>query len=123
MNNFSFTGNIGNVKELRYTPNGDAVLNFSVAVTSGYGPNKTTTWANCSLWGKRAESLSPYIVKGAQIGGNGEITLRTYESNGKSGTSLDVRLQDVTLLGKREHGDNAEPSATSDFGDDDFTDF
>ena len=122
MNNFSFIGNIGTVKDIKFTPSGTAVLNFSVAFDSGWGDKKTTSWANCSLWGKRAESLSPYIVKGAKIGIVGELSLRSYESNGKAGTSLDVNVSDVTLLGNKDHAQESN-SAGNDFSDDDFIDF
>lgn len=119
MNNWSFTGNIGNVKDMHYTEKGQAVIGFSVAVTSGWGDNKKTTWANCTLWGKQAESLSAYIVKDAKIGICGEVTLREWTSADKSGTSLDVRVTDVTLLGGKAEQSNATP----DFDDDDFVDF
>jgi len=124
MNNFSFIGNIGNVKALRFTPSGDAVLNFSVAVNAGYGDKKTTSWANCSLWGKRAEALSPYILKGQKIGIVGELSLRSYESNGKAGTSLDVRVSDVTLIGNSGGGQSSnDGKSDNNFDDDNFIDF
>ena len=121
MNEFNFIGNIGSVKDLRYTPNGTALFSFSVAVKSGWGDNEKTSWANCTLWGKKAESLSQYIRKGEKIGCSGEITLREWENGDKSGTSLDVKVNDVTLLGdKRNQTTDAAAEYSGDFTDSDF---
>lgn len=109
MNNWNFTGNIGKTGEIRYTAgsNPTPVLGFSVAVTSGYGENAKTTWANCQLFGKRAESLAPYVVKGASVAVSGEVTLREWESQGKKGQSLDVRVSDLTLTGGKPGASDA----------------
>ena len=77
MNNWSFTGNLGRDAELRTTTSGHSVLSFTVAVKSGYGDKATTTWANCQLWGKQAENMGQYLVKGKQVGITGEVTLRS----------------------------------------------
>lgn len=109
MNVICFTGNIGRDGETRYTPNGDAILSFSVALTSGYGDKKITTWLNCSLFGKRAESLAPYIKKGGQVAINGEFTARPYTAkDGAEKLSLDVRVNDLTLVGGKS--ESSEPT-------------
>ena len=62
-----------------------------------------TTWLSCSLFGKRAETLAPMLLKGTKIGITGEISARTYKA--KDGTEKSVtecRINDVTLLGKPE---------------------
>lgn len=103
MNLLTAIGNISKDADLRYTPNGDAICNFSFALNSGYGDKQITTWLNCSIWGKRAENLSPMLLKGTKIGISGELTNRPYQA--KDGTekhSLEVRVNDVTLLGKKE---------------------
>lgn len=105
MNNWSFTGNIGNDAELRYTPSGDAAVSFSVGVKSGYGERASTTWARCSMFGKRGEAVAPYLTKGQLVGVVGEVNNREYtDRDGNKRTSLDVRVNDLTLLGKREVG-------------------
>tara|TARA_R110000787_G_scaffold193035_6_gene304604 strand:- start:560 stop:934 length:375 start_codon:yes stop_codon:yes gene_type:complete len=110
MNIFSFTGNIGKDAELRNTNSGTAILNFAVPVKSGYGERESTTWVNCSLFGKRAESLQRYLVKGTPVAVNGELSLRKYPKNdGSEGTSLEVNVNDVTMMG-RAQGDNQTPA-------------
>jgi len=102
MNVMSFTGHIGRDAETRYTTGGDAIASFSVALTHGYGEKKGTAWMRCALFGKRAESLAPYLVKGQLVGIVGEFAPREYEKDGQTRTSMDVRVNDVTLLGKSE---------------------
>ena len=126
MNLWAFTGNIGTVQAMRFTSKNDAILGFSVAVTSGYGESKNTTWANCTLFGKRAESVAPFIIKGGQIGITGELNNREYDSQGVKKMSLDVRVNDVTLLsgvGRGEKSEQAYPNEPAkekkhDFGGD-----
>lgn len=103
MNSWSLTGNLGQDAETRYTTGGDAVVSFSVAVTSGYGDKQATTWVRCQMWGKRGEAVSQYLTTGQQVGIVGELTAREWEDkNGQKRTSIDVRVNDLTLLGKRE---------------------
>lgn len=101
MNSWSFTGNLGGDAESRVTPNGDPVVSFSVGVQSGFGDKAVTTWARCQMWGKRGQAVASYLVKGQLVGIVGEPTLREYEQNGAKRYSLDVRVNDLSLLGKR----------------------
>lgn len=106
MNVLSAIGNVGKDAEVRFLPNGDPILNFSFALTSGFGEKQITSWLNCSLFGKRAETLAPMILKGQKIGITGEIVNREYtDKDGAKKYSLECRLSNVTLLGKKD--DNA----------------
>ena len=63
MNIWTVIGRVGKDAVLRNA--GDSsVLGWSLAVDAGYGERKVTTWVDCSLWGKRAESLADKIKKG-----------------------------------------------------------
>lgn len=126
MNVLNAIGNVGKDCEIRHTPNGDVVAQFSFALTSGYGDKQITTWLNCNLWGKRAETLAPMLLKGTKIGITGELTNRPYTA--KDGTekhSLEVRVNDVTLLGKpsesvspqRQDSKANKQDDTDEFGD------
>ena len=109
MNAWQFTGNIGKDAESRFLPNGDPVVSFSVGVKSGYGEKATTTWARCAMFGKRAESVSQYLTKGQLVGISGEVTLREWnDKEGQKRNSLEVRVNDLTLLGKKD-GQQAAP--------------
>ena len=110
MNVFSFTGNLGKDAEQRFTQGGDSIVTFSVAVKAGYGDKAVTTWVRCNIWGKRGESVLPYLTKGAQVGVSGELANREYkDKDGQARYSLEVRVNDVTLLG----GKQAESPAPS----------
>lgn len=98
MNVFNFTGNLG--KDCRVgNVGGTAVVNFNVAVKSGYGQNEKTLWVDCSLWGKQAESKLPdYLLKGQQVAISGELGDREYEGK----TYLTCRVSSISLIGKRD---------------------
>lgn len=112
MNSWSLTGNLGNDAESRFTSGGDPVVSFSVGVKSGFGDKATTTWARCQMWGKRGESVAPYLMKGQLVGVTGEVTLREYDKkDGGKGYSLEVRVNDLTLLGKRDANQQSDTTA------------
>jgi len=111
MNSISVSGNIGKDSEVRFLPNGDPICSFSVA--DSMGKDKATIWWNCSLFGKRAEALSQYLVKGQQVTVIGNVTEREWQDKeGNKRKSMDVRVSDVALMGgKREGQQSAAPAA------------
>jgi single-strand DNA-binding protein len=124
MNSLNFTGGLGRDCETRFTAKGDAITSFSVALSSGYGESKLTTWLNCSIFGKRGEALAPYLLKGSQVAISGEFSARPYTSKaGEEKLSLEVRVNDLTLIGGKQEGGKAadKPSSpkaeVSDFDD------
>jgi len=126
MNVLNAIGNVGKDAEIRFTPNGDAVAQFSFALTSGYGDKAITTWLNCNVWGKRSETLAPMLLKGTKIGITGELTNRPYtDKQGNEKHSLEVRISDVTLLGKADGGNGKtqrQDSKPNEHKPDDFED-
>lgn len=106
MNSITVAGQLGRDAEVRYLPNGDAVANFSVA--DSQGKDKPTIWWNCQLFGKRAESLSQYLMKGQSVTVSGNITQRTYQKDGVDKTAMEIRVSDVALQGGRK--DDAAPA-------------
>lgn len=117
MNSVSFDGRLAADAELKYTGNGDPVLGFRVASDVGFGDKKVTNWFNCAIWGKRGESMQEYMIKGTPVTVYGVLSLRPYkDSQGNEKLSPDVRVNDVTLQGKKEEGQRQqehqpEPSA------------
>lgn len=59
-------GNIGNI-EGRYTPEGKAVVNMSVATNEKRGEYKLTTWVRVTVWGNSAEACTKYLAKGSKV--------------------------------------------------------
>ena len=110
MNVFTCTTRLYKDAEQRFTSGGDSIVSFKGAVDAGFGQNKTTSWIRFNLWGKRGESVAPYLKKGQLVGVSGEASLREYDKkDGSKGSSLEVRVNDLTLLGKREAGDQPAP--------------
>lgn len=122
MNLLTAIGNLGKDAELRFTDKGDPVTQFSFALTSGYGEKEVTTWITCNLWGKRTEKLTPMLLKGTKIGISGELTNRKYvDKNGTEKYSLELRINDLTLLGKANVSDSKDnaPTPTANASDSD----
>tara|TARA_R110002096_G_scaffold152085_2_gene315026 strand:- start:8100 stop:8618 length:519 start_codon:yes stop_codon:yes gene_type:complete len=110
MNNWIFTGNLGKDCEIRTTQGGMTVCSFSVAVKSGYGDNAKTTWANCALFGKRAEGgLPQYLVKGAQVCIAGEACLDEWEKDGVKNKALKVNVDKLDLIGGNANAQSPAP--------------
>lgn len=111
MNSLSVTGVLGRDAQTR-DAGSSTVTQFSVAIKSGYGSNEVTTWLNANLWGKRGQSLEQYLLKGQQVALVGELTNRPYKTKeGVEKFSLEVNVNDLTLIGGKSHGGN-NPSST-----------
>ena len=112
MNVLTAIGNLPRDAELRFLPDGSPVLSFSVALNSGYGDKAQTDWLECSLFGKRGESLAPFLTKGMKIGVTGEISTNKYKTKeGEERTSLRLRVNEVTLTGNKSDSSTAEPAS------------
>lgn len=93
-------GNLGKDAELRQTNNGQSVLSFSVAASSGYGQNKKTEWVNCAVFGKRADSLSPYLTKGTRVTVFGAMSMNTYQTQaGETRSNMNLSVHDLVMMG------------------------
>lgn len=112
MNVLSAIGNLPRDAELRFLPDGSPVLSFSVALNSGYGDKAQTDWLDCSLFGKRGESLATILTKGIKVGVTGEFSTNKYKSSsGEQQTSLRLRVNSVTLTGNKSDSSTAEPAS------------
>lgn len=105
MNVITIAGQLGKDAEVRFLANGDPVANFSVA--DSQGKDKNTIWWSCSLFGKRAESLSAYLVKGQSVTVSGTVTEREYVKDGVTKKAMDVRVNDVALQGGKRDADSS----------------
>jgi single-strand DNA-binding protein len=114
-------GNLGRDPEMRYTPAGQAVTNFSIAVNDDYTNNngervKRTIWVRVSAWGKQAENCNQYLKKGSKVLVEGRLTADAAtggpriwtKQDGTTGTSFEVSAQTVRFLSTR--GESSESS-------------
>lgn len=115
-------GNLGRDPEMRYTPSGKAVTNFSVASNRRYTTSNgqqvdETTWFNISAWGRMAEVCNQYLKKGRQVFVEGRLKPdpqtggpRIWSGDdGQPRASYEVTALDVKFLGNR--GDDVEQPA------------
>lgn len=119
MNVICIAGQLGKDAELRHTPNGDAVANFSIA--DQQGKDKEPVWWPCALFGKRAESLSKYLVKGQAVTISGSVFTNAYkDKQGVDRISYNVRVNDVALQGGKRDAEpkQEKPRQAEDFGED-----
>jgi single-strand DNA-binding protein len=121
MNNITVAGTLGRDAEIKHMANGDAIASFSVA--DSQGRDKPTIWWNCSLFGKRAESLAPYLLKGGSVTVSGNVSEREWtDKDGQKRKSMDIRVGDVALQGGKPAAAPAAPrpaakQAPADFDD------
>ena len=93
-------GRLGRDTELKYTQDGTAVCNIAVAVDygrKGQDGNKPTQWYDLTLWGKQAEALAPYLLKGKQIFFTAsDLHIETFTKNDQSqGFKLTGRIDSI----------------------------
>ena len=98
-------GNLGSDPEQKYTAEGKAVTNFSVATSRKFGDKDETTWFRVSVWGKQAESCNTYLHKGSKVlvegrlKSNADGNPRVYErKDGTWSASYEITAESVRLL-------------------------
>lgn len=109
-------GRIGRDAELRHTPNGDAVCNIPVAVDygrKGQDGKKPTQWYEIALWGKQAEGLAPYLLKGKQVFFTGsDLHIEEFrKSDGSQGTKLVCRVSEIKFASDGQQGQPRQDQA------------
>ena len=112
-------GNLGREPEMRYTPSGQAVTSFSVAVNETYtnanGEKvKKTIWFRVTTWGKQAETCNQYLKKGQQVLVDGRMNADPAtggpkiftRQDGTAGSSFEITAQTVRFLSSRVEGES-----------------
>jgi single-strand DNA-binding protein len=111
-NKLTIVGYLGRDPELRYTPQGTAVCNFSVATTekrrNARGETEEhTIWFRVTAWGRQAEVANEYLAKGRQVYVEGRLRLEEYtDREGNPRLSAEVNANDIHFLGQRGNGTN-----------------
>jgi single-strand DNA-binding protein len=85
---------VGRDAEVKYLPNGTAILNFPAVYDVGYGQNKKGQWINCAMFGDRATKVAEYITKGKQVVIYADdVCIRDWEKpDGSKGFNLECKL-------------------------------
>ena len=119
-NKITIIGNLGRDPELRYTPQGNAVCDFSVAVNDRKRDKAgewqdIVTWFKITLWGKQAENASKYLTKGRQIYVEGRLQLEEWtDRDGNNRHTLTVQGSEIQFLGDGRNETNDTNTSTTD---------
>ena len=118
MNIIAISGRLARDPELRTTPNGKPVVEFTVAVDRP-GVKDQTDFIDCVAWEKKAEFVARYFKRGKRIEVSGILTTRSYEKNGAKRKRTEVRCDQV-FFGESKKDDGFAPQAAPEAGGDDF---
>jgi len=110
VNKVILVGNLGRDPELRYTQQGTAVANFSLATSERFkkkdgSRDERTEWHRIVVWGQTAEFCSQYLSKGRTVYIEGRLQTREWENKeGQKPKTTEIVAQEVQFVGPREGG-------------------
>ncbi len=123
-NKITIIGNLGRDPELRYTPQGDAVCDFSVAVNDRKRDKAgefqdVTTWFKVTFWRKQAENASKFLTKGRQVYVEGRLQVEEWtDRDGNNRQTLAIQGSELQFIGERSGDERSVNSASeNDFAD------
>lgn len=99
----TIVGNLTSDPELRYTQNGKAVANFTIASTPRNFDRATSEWKDgealfmrCTVWGDFAEYVAASLHKGTRVIADGRLSQRSYETKeGEKRTSIELAVDEI----------------------------
>ena len=107
---------LGRDAELRKTPAGDSVCSLSLAFNYGRKAedgSRPTQWVEGTLWGRQAEALEQYLLKGKLVCVTiDDPYLQTYEGRNGTGTKLTGRISSIEFAGGSD-GQQRQPAANA----------
>ena len=110
MNKVCLIGRLTKDPELRYTTNGTAIANFTLAVNRPFTNqkgNKEADFIPIVVWNKAAENCAQYLAKGQQTAIEGRLQVRSYEDNDKQKRWItEVIAERVEFLGSKSNSNN-----------------
>ena len=119
----SIIGNLGRDPEMRYTPTGKPVTQFSVAVNQSTKNQQTgewveaTDWFRVTVWGDRAERTAEQLRKGNRVFVEGRFRTREFETkDGQKRISLEITADNVVSLEARVRDDEGGGGFTAPSG-------
>jgi single-strand DNA-binding protein len=114
VNKVILVGRLGRDPEVRYTPSGTAVANFSIATSEQWNnkdgeKQERTEWHKIVAWRRLGEICGEYLHKGSQIYIEGRLQTRDWEDrDGNKRYTTEVIAQSMQMLGSADKGGKAE---------------
>jgi single-strand DNA-binding protein len=105
-NRVQLIGNVGNDPEIKTLENGKKLAHLTLATNDRYTNDKgekveQTEWHRVTAWGKTAEIIEKYVVKGKEVAIDGKLTHRSYDDkNGEKKYVTEVVVNEILLLNK-----------------------
>ena len=122
VNKVILIGNLGKKPELRYTPGGQAVANFTLATNERFGgrdgqpAQERTEWHRIVVWGRTAENCGQYLDKGRSVYIEGRLQTREWQDKeGQKRYTTEVVATTVQFLGGKGGGPAAGGAAGGEF--------
>lgn len=117
-NKVTLIGNLGKDPELRYTPSGTAVANFSMATSRSWkgkdGEKHTETeWHRITVWGGLAEIAGEYLKKGSRVLIEGRIHYDSYEKDDVKRYTTEIIASDLRMMDRKSDQQDDLPSDES----------
>ena len=137
MNKVILIGRLGNDPELKYTPNGTAQAQISLATSEKWkdsdgNQKEKTEWHRIVAWRRQAEFVGEWLKKGQLVSIEGKLQTRSWEQDGQKKYMTEIVADTITMLGSRAEGGSGsstggppktqEPPASTDNIDDDDDD-
>jgi single-strand DNA-binding protein len=93
-------GNLTRDPEMRYTPNGKAVAEFSIASNEGSGERRTTEYLDCQVWDKLAETVAEHCRKGRKVYIEGRWSTESWndKQTGAKRSKVRIKVNNVEFL-------------------------
>lgn len=116
INKAIIVGNLGNDPEIKYTPDGKAVANITVATSESWKDKNTgekvekTEWHRISAFGRLAEIMGEYLKKGSKVYIEGRIETRKYQKEGADHYSTSIIASTMQMLDSRGSSSDAQQS-------------
>jgi single-strand DNA-binding protein len=114
LNRVTLLGHLGKDAEVKFTPSGIQVAQFSIATSRRWKDKNSqewkeeTDWHRCILW--RCENVASYLLKGKQVFIEGSLRTRSYDKEGAKHYVTEITCDELILLGG---GDGSRASAPS----------
>ena len=109
MNKVILIGRLGNDPELKYTPNGTAQAQISLATSEKWkdsdgNQKEKTEWHRIVAWRRQAEFVGEWLKKGQLVSIEGKLQTRSWEQDGQKKYMTEIVADNITMLGSRAEG-------------------
>jgi single-strand DNA-binding protein len=112
INHVVLVGRLVRDAELKYTAGGQAVSNFSIAINrrrkNGEQWEDEVHYFDIVLWGRQGESLNQYLLKGKQVGIEGELRQDRWQQDGQNRSKVHIFANNIQLLGGSGSGSGGQ---------------